>query len=312
MLAKETTLEQGNQLKSDAKLIKSKEKLSNRKILNVNYKLRYAIYEGDNQAGKKVAKESVIEGEDLKNLLGKKVTLKFTGKIRCVDCGKFTKKSFNQGSCYSCFIKLASNDLCIMQPTRCHYHLGTCREPAWGESNCLQKHSVYIAYTSGPKIGITKEKKIENRWIDQGAVIAIEILETQSRREAGIVETFMSQFLSDRTTWQKMVTENPDVDDLDLLFERDKFFKAIEKANLVMMDAKNKEIPITIKPSKMKESFLFNYPILEYPKAKSLKADPDNPISAKLIGVKGQYLLFDQGVINLRSYEGYEFSLDVD
>ena len=93
----------------------------------------------------------------INELLGIKISLKFSGEIRCVDCGKLTKKSFNGGSCYKCFISLASNDLCILKPTLCHYENGTCREPDWGKSNCFKKHIVYLANSTGIKVGITKE-----------------------------------------------------------------------------------------------------------------------------------------------------------
>lgn len=90
-----------------------------------------------------------------------------------------------------------------MQPTKCHFHLGTCREPNWGEINCFQKHSIYLAISSKPtKSWYYKEKKIENRWIDQGAIAGLELCTTNSRIEAGIIESFIGQFLPDRTTWQ--------------------------------------------------------------------------------------------------------------
>lgn len=240
----------------------------------------------------------------LNGLLGTEIELVFDERIRCTDCGRPTKKSFNQGSCYVCFTKLASNDLCIMQPTRCHYFQGTCREPEWGEANCFQKHRVYLSITSGAKVGITKEKDPVRRWIDQGAVLAIPLLETQSRLEAGLVEKFMTEFLPDTTGWQKMVTGEPMVDQYDLEKERSKFLKAIEGANLEYLDAKGKKNSLDFQPSIEKPTRI-QYPILEYPKAKSLKPNKEKPIRGKLLGIKGQYILLDGGVINLRSYQGY-------
>ena len=75
-------------------------------------------------------------GPCLNELLGKTLSIFFTGAIHCVACDRLTKKSFNQGYCYPCFRKLAACDSCIMSPEKCHYHLGTCREPEWGEANC--------------------------------------------------------------------------------------------------------------------------------------------------------------------------------
>ena len=61
--------------------------------------------------------------------------------------------------------KLARCDLCILRPELCHYHKGTCREPSWGENNCLSPHIVYLANTSGVKVGITRETQIPTRWM---------------------------------------------------------------------------------------------------------------------------------------------------
>ena len=64
-------------------------------------------------------------------------------------------------------MNLASNDLCIMRPETCHHHLGTCREPEWGLQNCFKKHTLYLANTSGIKVGITKENPVTKRWVDR-------------------------------------------------------------------------------------------------------------------------------------------------
>ena len=49
-----------------------------------------------------------------------------------------------------------------------------------------------------------------------------------------------------------------------------------------------------------------NYPVEKYPtKIKSLKLEKNNLISGKLSGIKGQYLIFDGEVFNVRSHEGY-------
>src|SRR5690606_10048429 len=57
----------------------------------------------------------------LNALFGKQLTLRHTGKICCVHCGRNCNKSFSQGYCYPCFQKLAQCDSCIISPERCHY-----------------------------------------------------------------------------------------------------------------------------------------------------------------------------------------------
>jgi hypothetical protein len=124
----------------------------------------------------------------LNPLLGKVIKLTFTGNIRCVHCNRTIKKSFNQGYCYPCFISLAQCDMCIMKPETCHYEAGTCREPSWGEEFCFKPHIVYLANSSGIKVGITRQTQIPTRWIDQGAVQALPIFKVQSRYMAGLIE----------------------------------------------------------------------------------------------------------------------------
>ncbi|PJZ68416.1 hypothetical protein CH373_16090 [Leptospira perolatii] len=237
----------------------------------------------------------------MKELLGKKIGLTFSGKIRCVDCGKTTKKSFNQGSCFSCFQSLAQNDLCILKPETCHFHLGTCREPDWGEENCFIKHTVYLSNTSGLKVGITKENPVSNRWVDQGAQEAIAMLEVSSRRDAGVIEFKCASIMDDKTRWQTMVTT--DSVPIDLVSKKKELLAQIESWDLgvVYQEVLNNEI------TKIK------YPVLGYPKnSKSFHPEKDPEIHSRLIGIKGQYLLFEDGVINLRAYGGYEVELSLE
>ena len=56
-----------------------------------------------------------------------------------------------------------------------------------------------------------------------------------------------------------------------------------------------------------------NYPVLEYPnKINSLSLDKTPNFKGKLTGIKGQYLIFEDGtVFNVRSSEGYVVRIDV-
>lgn len=121
------------------------------------------------EAGEPVA-YSIAVGDTripLNDLIGRPLRLDFDGVIRCIHCDRKTNKSFNQGFCYPCFRKLAACDSCIMSPEKCHYHLGTCREPEWGETHCMVEHVVYLANSSGLKVGITRASQVPTRWIDQ-------------------------------------------------------------------------------------------------------------------------------------------------
>ena len=48
------------------------------------------------------------------------------------------------------------------------------------------------------------------------------------------------------------------------------------------------------------------YPVLEYPeKVRSHNLDKEPRLEGTLMGIKGQYLIFDTAVINMRKYAGY-------
>ena len=45
-------------------------------------------------------------------------------------------------------------------------------------------------------------------------------------------------------------------------------------------------------------------------KVKSLKLDKVKVIESKLVGIKGQYLIFEDGVMNVRSQSGYRVTME--
>jgi hypothetical protein len=238
----------------------------------------------------------------LNPLLGQTLTLQFTGQIACVHCGRQTKKSFNQGYCYPCFTRLAQCDMCIMKPETCHYALGTCREPEWGDTFCFQTHYVYLANASGIKVGITRQNQIPVRWIDQGAVQALPIFKVSSRHLSGLIEVEMAKHVSDKTSWQKMLkNQQPDV---DLKARRDELQAVCEP---VIADIQQRMADAKIEKLPEADLVDIHYPVIAYPeKVKSLNPEKNPKITGQLQGIKGQYLILDTGVINIRKYSGYE------
>ncbi|AOP33921.1 hypothetical protein A0128_08765 [Leptospira tipperaryensis] len=264
----------------------------------VRYIWNWATYETETSEKQE---SHLQEDSNILNSLGKKYKLEFTGRIRCVSCGRITKKSFNQGNCFTCFQTLAENDLCILRPDTCHFHLGTCRQPDWGDSHCFRPHTVYLANSSAIKVGITKENPVSNRWVDQGAVQGIPLVEVNSRRDAGIIEKELSKVLSDRTTWQKMVSGDPE--EIDLSERKKEFLQKIEDL----------DFDLDYRVSPQEEPTRIRYPVLHFPqKILSLSPEKNLVIEDVLTGIKGQYLLFQSGVINIRAYGGYEATLSVE
>ena len=238
----------------------------------------------------------------LNPLLGKVIKLTFTGNIRCVHCNRTIKKSFNQGYCYPCFISLAQCDMCIMKPETCHYEAGTCREPSWGEEFCFKPHIVYLANSSGIKVGITRQTQIPTRWIDQGAVQALPIFKVQSRYMAGLIEIAIAKHVSDKTSWQQMLKNH--VDPLDLADKRDEL---VSKCDVELTEIIKRFGLQAIEFLVDESSVDICFPVDTYPvKIKSFNLDKNPEVSGILQGVKGQYLLLDTGVINIRKFSGYE------
>ncbi len=232
--------------------------------------------------------------------IGHSISLKATGNIHCIACGRKTNKSYSQGHCFPCMKSLPQCDMCIMKPETCHYDQGTCRDAAWGDEHCMQPHHVYLANSSGIKVGISRQ--LPGRWIDQGASEALAIMQVSHRRLSGLVEVIIKNHVSDRTDWRKMLKGAADT--IDLAAHRDALFAACadELAKLESQYGKD----AMLKLSETAQTSI-DYPIDEYPsKVSSLNFDKTPHIEGVLKGIKGQYLILDCGVLNIRKFSGYE------
>ena len=242
---------------------------------------------------------------NLNALIGRPIKLVFTGKISCIHCDRSIKKSFSQGYCYPCFRSLAQCDMCIMKPETCHFEAGTCREPSWGEEFCFQSHYVYLANSSGVKVGITRGTQIPIRWIDQGAIQALPIFKVKSRYISGLIEVAIAEHVSDKTSWQRMLKNL--VEPVDLKNKRDELVELC-KVEIAEITQRFGDDSVTFLADE--ENVDINFPVDTYPlKVKSFNFDKTAEVAGVLQGIKGQYLLFDTGVINIRKFSGYEVEL---
>lgn len=236
----------------------------------------------------------------LNDHIGKNISFEFLNEINCIHCGKKTKKSFGGGYCYPHFASLACADICMVRPEKCHFHLGTCREEEWGKKTCFSPHIVYLANSSALKVGITRETQVPTRWMDQGASFALPILKVPTRLSSGLVETMISSEISDKTNWRKMLKN--EIAEISLEEKRDlivnKYREELEKID--GLEFLNEKV------------YEFNYPVTEYPqKIKSMSFDKMEVIEGVLKGIKGQYLILDTGVINIRKHAGYKVKLTI-
>ncbi len=228
--------------------------------------------------------------------LGVTVTLSFDGKITCVECGRKIKKTYNEGYCFPCARDLPENDMCGVRPETCEHEFGDEKDKAFFEQYCNVDHFVYLSLTSGVKVGVTRHYNIPSRWIDQGAVQAVIVAKTPERKLAGQIEIAVAKHISDKTNWRKML--KGEVDQVDLLELR-------------------KQV-ITWFPDELKKYALknehvqtLNYPVQSTPaKISSHNLDKIPEFTDTLTGIKGQYLIFESRVINLRKYSGYHVAFE--
>lgn len=242
----------------------------------------------------------------LNALIGHPISLEFTGTIRCIHCDRSTRKSFGQGHCYPCFKRLAACDSCIVSPEKCHYHEGTCREPEWGESHCMTEHVVYLANSSGVKVGITRASQVPTRWVDQGAITAVPMLRVATRQLAGLVEVACKQHVADRTNWRTMLKgEAPPI---DLEAEKRHLLGLIQEELAALRQQHGDDAIREV----TEECVSLSYPVQVWPdKVKSHNLDKTPLVTGRLEGIKGQYLMLDTGVINIRKYTAYEVRVRV-
>ena len=234
---------------------------------------------------------------NMNQLLDKEIVISFV-TYECLNC-HLEKKVFRQGYCKSCFFEIPNAADWIMKPELSKAHLNIeDRDLAYEKSVQLKPHIVYLANSSNVKVGVTRKQQVPTRWIDQGAHEALEIVEVPNRYLAGITEVALKEYVADKTNWRKMLKN--DIEDENLVEWRDKLKVFI--------------------PEEAKEYFIENnlethlsFPVLKYPeKPKSLNLIKTPTFKGKLVGIKGQYLIFeDETVFNVRSNEGLVVSIEI-
>ena len=156
-------------------------------------------------------------------------------------------------------------------------------------------------------MGITRGTQLPTRWIDQGATQGLPIFRVQTRYQAGLIENCLREHIGDRTHWQKMLKGNSDPVDLPAL--RDELMIKSEEG-LVFLEQEHGLQAL---------QRLFNeyttdiqFPVMEFPeKVKSFNFDKDPQVEGVLQGIKGQYLIMDSGVINIRKFTAYNVKFTV-
>jgi len=234
---------------------------------------------------------------NMNQLINKEIALSFV-TYECLNC-HLEKKIYRQGFCQSCFFDIPQAADWIMRPELSKAHLDEeDRDLAYEKKVQLQPHIVYLANSSNVKVGVTRKQQVPTRWIDQGAHEAIEIVEVPNRYLAGITEVALKDHVADKTNWRKMLKN--DIEDENLVEWRDRLKQYIPEEAKPYFIENNTETNL-------------NFPVLKYPvKPKSLNIEKQKNYNGKLVGIKGQYLIFeDETVFNIRSNEGLVVSIEL-
>lgn len=234
---------------------------------------------------------------DLAPYIGKQFAVHATGALSCCSCGKRVKKFYGQGFCFPCLQNAPEAAECIIRPELCRAHLGEGRDPEWEKEHHVTEHIVYLSRTSGIKVGITRSTQVPTRWIDQGAVAAIAIARVPYRQLAGEIEVNLKAAFADRTNWRAML-KKVDPDSQGLKHIRDKGFASLPA-----------ELHQYLLPQE--QPVIIEYPLLAYPpKIASVQLARTPEVSGRLMGIKGQYLIWEDGrVLNIRNHTGYHVNV---
>lgn len=235
----------------------------------------------------------------MNDLIGKEIRLTFKGYMNSVLSGEKMKKTFGEGLTYKEFMESPQASPSIIRPELSRIHEGIAlRDEEWERRNHLTPHTVYLSLTSGMKVGVTRNTQVPTRWIDQGAVKALKIAETPYRQAAGLIEVSLKDFIADKTNWQRMLKGVVQEGD-GLEAKRDELFEELPEEFEEFWLTKEPVVEI-------------NYPVTAYPeKVKSQKLEKVHEVEGTLLGIRGQYLIFDGGrVLNVRSHSGYRVVLE--
>ncbi|MBE98420.1 DUF2797 domain-containing protein [Flavobacterium coralii] len=252
------------------------------------------------EAGSPIQYYLVFENSflNVNQLLGRDVEINFMG-YSCLNCSK-KKKIYRMGYCYDCFYSIPAAGDWIMRPELSTAHLDVAdRDLEYEKRVQLQPHVVYLACSSDLKVGVTRKTQVPVRWIDQGACSAMPLVEVPNRYLAGITEVALKQHLGDKINWKKMLLNQ--VTDFDLATKRQEMRTYLPHEVKEFFDSTPERL------------YVLEYPVLQYPaKIKSLNLVTTPVYSGKLIGIKGQYLIFEDGtVMNVRAYEGFSVQINV-
>jgi hypothetical protein len=126
------------------------------------------------------------------------------------------------------------------------------------------------------------------------------IMQVATRKLSGQVETVLKQYVADKTNWRKLLQS--DAQTIDMAQAADLLLNESEADLDVLLGGLSHRDYQWLDTA----AISMRYPVLEYPsKINSHNLDKEPVLEGKLMGIKGQYLIFDTAVINVRKYSSY-------
>ena len=237
---------------------------------------------------------------DINDWVGKELTWKFDGVVNCVVTGEAMNQAYRMGMSQKAFFESPISCPSIINPELSTIHTGVAlRDRDFEERYHNVPHVVYLSRTNKLKVGVTGLGREQFRWNDQGAVEGIQLCVTPYRQLAGEIEVALKEHMNDKTHWLGMlkdVTRFPD----ELLELKDECFELLGPNYEPFFSDDDTVHSI-------------NYPVQKYPlKVKSLKLNKEPNGTGVISGIKGQYLILEDGrVMNVRAHEGCRVELEI-
>ena len=123
-----------------------------------------------------------------------------------------------------------------------------------------------------------------------------------TRQQSGMVEDLLRSQVADRTNWRALL--KGDAEPIDLIEMRERIFDACAVG---LQDLQQRYGLQAIQSVADAEVVEIRYPVKAYPtKVVSLDLDKTPVVEGTLLGIKGQYLILDTGVINIRKFTAYQ------
>ena len=240
---------------------------------------------------------------EINSWVGQRIRWKFHGVVHCVVSGVEMESAYRMGMSKKAFFESPISCPSIINPELSTIHTGvSLRDREFEERYHNVPHVVYLSRTNKLKVGVTGFGREQFRWNDQGAVEAMTLCVTPYRQLAGEIEVALKAHLNDKTHWLGML-KDVQRDPEELLELKDHCFD-------LLGGAYSQYEPFFSDDDTISE---IHYPVEKYPdKIKSVKLATSPEGEGVLVGIKGQYLMFEDGrVLNIRAHEGARVTLEI-